>query len=842
MVLTEHRRSKALTFTMVGHAHLDPIWLWDWREGYEALKATFRSALDRMQENPDFVFVHSSAAHYQWMEQDHPELFAEIRNAVARGQWEPVGGWWVEPDTNIPSGEALARQGLYAQRYFERSVGRRAKVAFLPDSFGHPATLPQIIKLAGMDAFVFMRPETQTLPSNLFWWEGPDGTRILAARIECYNTNPENVAQSLGRNLKWRPESEPHWLALYGVGNHGGGPTRRLIENIRALNADPDWPALQFGGLSGFMASVAADDRERPVWTKGLQFHSQGGYTSYAPVKRLNREAEQTLLGAEKWSALATAYGRPYPTAALERSWHNLLLHQFHDTLCGTAIEPAYKDVQNDLGEALSTAGRTMYGAMQAIAQRVDTTLKGRPHGDAMRRPKTGPGGTYHDMGDGVPVVVFNPSAWPRHAVVDVEVNDWSIPELRVLDEEGNPVLHQFARPEAVAGERKRAAFVAEVPSLGYRVYRLIDEPPAELPADARPLSASATELENTWWRITFDPQTGAMASLHDKVNGLELLNGGGAQLLVMEDPGNPWGSQARHFRRQAGLFGQPELILHESGPVRATVAIITRYGSSVARQEITLYRDIPAIEGRLKVNWQEQLKALKLAFPLALAQPVATLSAPYGHVASDACGDEEPIQQWLDVTGLARSRGGVPHPYGVALLNDCKYGADVMGSELRLTVLRSTVFASDRPSKADPKAGYPFQDQGWHELRWALKPHAGPWQDAGMVQAAHDLNDPLRFIREYVHPGTLPPHHSFLTVTPPEQVVVTTFKQAEDGDDLVLRLYEPAGRPAQAEVRIASLGVSFAVAAGPHQIKSYRITRSGAVREVNFLEEPVSL
>jgi alpha-mannosidase len=831
-------RSKALTFTMVGHAHLDPIWLWDWREGYEALKATFRSALDRMTENPDMVFVHSSAAHYQWMEQDHPELFAEIRAAVARGQWEPVGGWWVEPDTNIPSGEALARQGLYAQRYFERALGRRAKVAFLPDSFGHPATLPQIIKLAGMDGFVYMRPEQQTLPSNLFWWEGIDGTRILSARIETYNTNPANVGQSLGRNLAWRPANEPTWLALYGVGNHGGGPTRRLIQHVRELNADPDWPTLKFGGLDNFMATVADDDRERPVVTGGLQYHSRGCYTSYSPVKRLNREAEQALLGAETWSAFAMAFGRPYPAAALERSWQHLLLHQFHDTICGTAIEPAYKDVQHDLGEALSTAGRAMYGAMQAIAQRVDTTLKGRPFGEAMRRLKFGPEGTSHDFGDGVPVVVFNTSAWPRREVVDVEVNDWSVPDMRVLDEEGNPVLHQFARPEAATGERKRAAFIAEVPPMGYRVYRLIDEPPAEVPAEARPLSASATELENTWWRIRFDAQTGAMASLYDKVNGLELLNGAGAQLLVMDDPGNPWGSNARHFRHQMGQFGQPEFILHESGPVRATVAVITRYGSSVARQEISLYRDLPAIHGRLRVNWQEQLQALKLAFPMALAQPQATLSAPYGHVASEACGDEEPIQQWLDVTGLARTAGGAPAPYGIALLNDCKYGADVMGSEIRLTVLRSTIFASGRTAAVDPKAGHPYQDQGWQELRWELKPHAGPWQDAGVVQAAHDLNAPLRFIREFVHPGTLPPQQSFLTVTPPDQVVVTAFKQAEDGDGFVLRMYEPAGRAARAEVSIPARGISFPVEAGPHQIKSYRISHGGTVREVNFLEE----
>ncbi len=825
---------KAFTFLMAGHAHLDPVWLWDWREGYEALKATFRSALDRMAENPDMVFVHSSAAHYHWME-EHPALLAEIRAAVERGQWEPVGGWWVEPDMNIPSGESLARQGLYGQRYMEKALGRRATVAFLPDSFGHPGTIPQIFRQTGLTHFVFMRPgaHERELPSNLFWWEGADGTRVLTARVETYNTNPLNVAQSLGRNLAFRPQGEPEWIALYGVGNHGGGPTKALIQNIRDLNADPAWPSVQFSGLGPFFER--AEQREHPVYNGSLQYHARGCYSVYSAIKQQNREAEETLLAAERWAAVASAFGRGYPVEPLTRAWRHLLFNQFHDLIGGTSIKNAYADAHHELGEAIGTGRRTLYGALQSITQQIDTTLKGRPYAEAYRRPRSGPGDWVTDMGDGVPVVVFNPSSWPRREVIDVEVADWTAPDLRVLDEEGNPVLHQNARTEAAVGERRRAVFTVEVPPLGYRTYRIIDEPPVA--ADDGGLAVTETSIENRWWRLELDPATGALRSLRDKERGLELLAGGGAQLLVVEDPTNPWGFREQQFRRLTGTFGEARFRVLESGPVRAVVAVTTRFGASTARQEFTLYRDVLEIHGRLRVNWQEQLKTLKLAFPFALGNAKATLSAPYGHLPAAGDGLEEPIQQWLDVTGELRDARGVAHPYGVALLNDSKYGADILGGEMRLSVLRSTVFASHRPDQLDPELGYPFTDQGWQEMRWALAPHAGPWQDAGVVHAAHAFNSPLPFVREYVHPGTLPPSQSFLTVTPPGAVVVTALKQAEQSDDLVLRLYEPHGRAAQAEVSL--LGVRFAVEVRPQEIKSFRVSRSGRVTEVNMLEDP---
>ncbi|MGE5597903.1 MAG: glycoside hydrolase family 38 C-terminal domain-containing protein, partial [Bacteroidota bacterium] len=326
-----------------------------------------------------------------------------------------------------------------------------------------------------------------------------------------------------------------------------------------------------------------------------------------------------------------------------------------------------------------------------------------------------------------------------------------------------------------------------------------------------------------------------------DKERRLELLAGPGAQLLVMEDPYDTWGHGLIHLRQLAGVFGEPAVVLAENGAVRATLAVTVRYRDSWARQEITLYRDLPSITGRLTVNWQERHKTLKLAFPFAIADPTATFSAPYGHATVPAAGAEEPLQEWLDLTGRIDDARGVPHHYGVALLNDGKYGGDVLGGEARLTVLRSPVYAHHDPAPLDPGLVYIHQDQGQQRLRWALVPHAGSWQEAGICHAAAAFNAPLLFVREYAHPGELPREHGFLKVDPPGAAQPPPRKKTEDGDDLILRLFEPHGREASVRISLPAAGVSFTAALGPHQIKTFRLSRDGRTREVNFLEEEPS-
>lgn len=835
--MTTNPRSKHITFHAVGHAHIDPVWLWDWREGHETVKATFRSALDRLQEHPDMVFAHSSAAQYAWMEQ-HPALLAEIRAAVQRGQWEPVGGWWVEPDVNLAHGEALARQALHGQRAFTRLLGRRATIGFLPDSFGHPASLPQLLEQGGLSAFVFMRPGANEieLPGNLFHWEGTDGTRILTARIECYSSSPVQLHTSLERNLAWRPEHLTHWLALFGVGNHGGGPTRRAIANLRELAASDDWPTLRMNSLEGFFDLVRHEPS--PVYAGELQHHARGCYAAVSSIKRLNRHAEHVLMRAEKLAVLADTCGHPYPHAELTRAWERLLFNQFHDILAGSSIASALADAERDLGEAINTAERVAFAALQAVADRVDTRLHERDPEEVIRsRHWDGPRWVT-DYGDGVPILVFNASSHERHETVEVELNDWDTPNLRLLDHEGRDVPHQRLRAESVNGTgRPRFAFRAHVPALGYALYRVTDDPDTPEHGDHE-LHASPDRLENAAWRLLFEPHTGALRALIDKQRGIDLLAGIGAQLQVVYDDTDTWGHGARHFRRLVGVFGEARLEVTEHGPVRATVRATSRFRHSTAVQEFTLERGTPHISARVTLDWREPHHAAQLVFQSALSGVQATFEVPYGFVTRPADGEEEPVQSWLDVTGVARTPSGVSCPAGLALLNDSKSSASVLGGEVRLTVSRSPVYAHHDPATLDPRVTYDYVDQGPQRFRWALVPHAGDWRAARVPEHAEHLNQPLVFTREYVHGGELPQRHGELLTDDLPTVGVTAVKAAEDASgDVILRLHEWGGVAASGTVTFR--GRRIPVELRPQQVLSLRVTRDGHAERVNFLEEP---
>ena len=308
---------KDKTLYMVGNAHIDPVWLWRWDEGFQEVKATFRSALDRMQEFDDFVFTASSAAFYEWVEHNDPEMFAEIKQRVAEGRWQLVGGWWVEPDCNIPSGESFVRQGLYGQHYFKEKLGATAKIGYNPDSFGHNSTLPQILKKSGMDGYVFMRPgpHEKGLPGDLFWWEAGDGSRVLAFRIlYSYATWGADISQHVLRCAAAIKSPLDRTLCFYGVGNHGGGPTIANLQGIQQMNADPAFPALVLGGPEKLLHYEAAKTWPLPVVHDELQHHASGCYSAHSGIKRWNRRAENLLLAAEKWATIARQVtGQPYP-------------------------------------------------------------------------------------------------------------------------------------------------------------------------------------------------------------------------------------------------------------------------------------------------------------------------------------------------------------------------------------------------------------------------------------------------------------------------------------------------------------------------------------------------
>lgn len=810
--MTRKTPRKRGTFHMIGNAHIDPVWLWDWREGFQEIKASFRSALERMKEYPDFVFTCSSAAFYAWVEGNDPEMFEEIKERVREGRWVIVGGWWVEPDLNIPGGEALVRQGLYGQRYFQSRFGVTARVGYNPDSFGHAATLPQILLKQGLRYYTFLRPgpHEQKLPGRLFWWESPDGSRVLTFRIPYeYTTWGKDLEVHI---RKCTTEAKPPFdtlMCFYGVGNHGGGPTKENLESIRRLNEDPQLPRLVLSSPDRYFQEVE-NLPGIPVWHDELQHHASGCYAAHSGVKQWNRRAENALLCAEKFATLAhVLLDRPYPAAELEHAWKNLLFNQFHDILAGTSLETAYEDARNELGESLAIAARVQNDAVQALSWKVNI-----PEEEHSR-----------------PLVIFNPHPWAVREAVELEWGKLAESDV-LVDESGRQVPFQAVRSGAtVGGWRRRLSFVADLPALGYRTYRV---KPAERPKRFPIVEASGYSLETPRFRLTLDPQNGAIASLYDKHREVEVFAGLAARALVLEDPSDTWSHGVLRFDGVVGEFQAESVRVLEQGPVKATLRAKSSYGNSVLIQDFSLYQDLPFVEVRLSLDWRERHKLLKLAFPAQLHFPQATYEIPYGLLARPTNGEEEPGQNWVDLSGVYRPSGAI---HGVALVNDAKYSYSAEGSTLYLTVVRSPIYAHHDPYLPQPDQEYRYMDQGWQSFTYRIIPHAGSWEEAGLVRRGLEMNQPPVALPESYHRGPLKAKAGFLEVSPPS-VVPTVLKRSEDDHELILRLYETEGKACQATLDIPLLRRKFTVEFAPHEIKTLRIPRGkGEVREVNLLE-----
>lgn len=817
---------------MIGNAHIDPVWLWRWQEGFQEIKATFRSALDRMKEDEDFAFVASSAAFYAWIEQNDPAMFAEIQQSVADGRWGLVGGWWIEPDCNLPGGESFVRQGLYGQRYFQSRFGRIARVGYCPDSFGHNATLPQVLKRSGLDFYVFMRPGPHEHPDlpHLFWWEADDGSRVLTYRIPyAYGTSGAHLEAHIRRSAELLA-ADPHAsMCFYGVGNHGGGPTRENLALIRTLGEDASLPLLNMALLEPVFVILSEQRIRLPVVHDELQHHASGCYAAHSGVKRWNRQAEQALVTAEKWSTLATWLTRlPYPADDLERAWKDVLFNQFHDILAGTSIETAYDDARMLYDEARAIAARATNAAVQSLAWQV----------------------RIHPEPETLPVVIFNPHAWSSRVPVEVGLDASDGGAYVVVDDTGATIPAQPVRPEPAVPNVSQLSFLAELPALGYRTYRIKKSVDAGAAAGSKEQEAEtrshhvtigqagAVILDNTWFRLKFDAAGGGVR-LFDKRVGADVFSASAARVVVIDDPSDTWSHGVFRFDREVGAFAVERVRLLEHGPVKSVVRVTSVYGASWLTQDFTLYGDLPQIDVQVTVDWHESFKLLRLTFPLNLVNPTATYEIPYGHIVRPTDGEEEPGQSWVDVSGTLR---GTETVYGLSLLNDGKYSFSVDGAVLGLTVLRSPIYAHHIPFTPDPEGVYTFMDQGLQSFRYALLPHAGTWKQAQPIQRAAELNQPPIVLKETYHPwGRLPQRAAFIAVEP-DNIIVSVLKQAEDGGAWILRCYETHNVATPATIQLPYWDRTIQTVFWPGEIKTFLIPgdRVSLILETDLLEREI--
>lgn len=818
------------TLHMIGNAHIDPVWLWPWQEGYQEARATFWSAIHRMEEYPDFVFTCNQMVLLHWVEESDPELFARIRQRVTEGRWQLVGGWWVEPDCNIPNGESFVRQGLYGQRYLKEKFGVTATVGMNADPFGHHVMLPQILRGQGVDSYCFLRPgpHESDLGATAFWWESPDGSRVLAYRIPFeYCSPPGDVSGQAEKALGTLDRDLGDVMIFYGVGNHGGGPTRANIESIlrydrmgsfgRMVMSSPRRYFDEFTRRQGAqgLATLA-------VWRDDLQMHAPGCYSAHSGVKQWQRRAQAAVLSAERWAAVGSLrHGLDYPREELGRAWKQILFNQFHDILPGTAIETAYDDARDELGEAVAIAKRIINRTHNVIARQVDIPTEEGSQ----------------------PVLVFNPHPWPVTAHVEMQYSGQPT-GLHVVDAEGEVTTSQRIQPVATMSDKGRGAvaFEAEVPSLGYRLYRL--RPGQATAQSTGRLSATETVLENDLLRVEIDPGTGWLVSLLDKRTGADVVAGArGEHTLISPDPTDTWGHRVVSYRGPGEPMRTVRTTLTESGPLRARLRVEREWNRSTMVEEFILGHRDDQLEVRVTIDWRERGHLLKLCFPTAVTAPVSTYEVPFGAVERPVDGGENPGQSWVDISGRIGGR-----PAGLAVVNNAKHGYDVSPAtdggdtpSIGITALRSPVYAWHDPRQLDPGESYSYQDQGSQSFRYLLVPHGGDWREAGLPRRAAELGSPVRAMLESFHSGSLPARDGYAT-DGGGQVMVTAVKGSEDGPaqgpDLIVRAVETTGRVGKARIELPLVGRVIEADFGPSQIRTFRVPADGGeVREVDLIE-----
>ena len=738
--------ASALTAWSIGHAHIDVAWLWPLRETRRKCSRTFSTALRYIEEYPDYIFGASQAQLYQFVKEDYPELYEEIKEKVKAGKWECQGATWVESDTNIPSGESLIRQCIYGKRFFKDEFGQEINYLWLPDCFGYTGSLPQILKRSKVDTFISQKlswNDTNTFPHHTYRWQGIDGSEVLCHFLPTNDYNFSNLPKSFieTENRYAQADISDDFLNLYGIGDGGGGPSKEHIElGLRQQNLE-GVPKFKFSPAKEFIAKLRTlDFAEIPLWQGELYFElHRGTYTTQSLMKKHNRMLEQKMQLIEFLSVLTNSNTNKY----LRPIWQDILMNQFHDIIPGSSIGWVYEDAKASSEKNLQK--------LELLEQSLISNLLTETN-------------AHNNL------VIFNSLSHERTEVIEYKVEQ--------------PVK-VFIKQEELEVEYQNDSifFTITIPAMGYQQIRL--EPASK--AIATPLLNSEVKLENDLLEVKFGNH-GEITSILDKETNRELLADSANVLKLWEDVPNNWGAwDINHFYRET-TPELPELIERRftvKNKFKQSITQRLSIGNSEIIQTISLNHDSAVIEIENNVDWNEKHKMLRVGASPAIKTMNATSEIQFGLL-------ERPTHKntswdWAKFEVLAHTFIDVSDNYhGFAVLNNCKYGHSVQDNSIEINLLRS-------PADVHKEA-----DLGKHNFTYCYYPHKENLQNSDVIQKAHALNQKLVLLESDLVP--MQTADSLFELSN-DRVILQTVKYAETGDDIILRLYESIGSPQTLEL-----------------------------------------
>ncbi|MEE0657458.1 MAG: alpha-mannosidase [Blautia hansenii] len=788
----------------IGHTHIDVAWLWTVAQTREKVARSFSTVLKYMEEYPEYKFMSSQPALYQFLKERYPETYEKIKERVKEGRWEPEGGMWVEADCNLTSGESLVRQFLYGKKFFKDEFGIDSRILWLPDVFGYSGALPQIMKKSGIKYFMTTKlawNQINKVPYDTMMWRGIDGSEIFTHLITTLGVGQSEADFFTTYNGMLHPDAilggwhryqnkdiNNDILIAFGYGDGGGGPTREMLETSKRMEKGirgiPKVRQEFAGNYFEELEERVEGNKSLPVWEGELYFeYHRGTYTSMGRNKRSNRRCEQLLMDAELLEVLTGTSEKE----EMDKIWRTVLLNQFHDILPGSSIAEVYEVTKKEYAEIESRLA-------EMIAEKLNLLMDGGQD----------------------KISVFNTLGFDRNDVVSL--GDCHAAAL--TDESGKIYPVQETAQGAVA-------YITDIPAKGGKTLQLLDT----VKEEASRIQITENGIETPFYRISID-ENGLFTSIYDKECDREVLKAGekGNLLRMYEDKPmhyDCWDIDMYYSEKYWDAEKADKIQWTEEGPVRATLEIQRTISNSVIKQKIHFYADSRRIDFSTWVDWKEHQHLLKVHFPVNIHSDEATFEVQFGNLKRKIHGNtswdearfESCGQKWMDI-----SEGH----YGVSLLNDCKYGYSAKDSNIALTLIKSGI----EPNKT--------ADQEEHVFTYALYPHKEMWCAAGTVQEAYKLNQPA-----YATKGELKNTGKSFISTDKDNIIIETVKPAENGDGIIVRLYdcensltkatltfaegmlesvEECNLMEEKEADIEACGNSFTVSVKPYEIKTYRV------------------